>query len=84
MRVVTRIRTTRVVDRAWINREIGKRLRALRKANGYTLQDVAVALGVTRAAVNNWELAKSQKNFIVGTLYDLALFYKVPIRRLMP
>ncbi len=84
MKVKTVTTTVRQVDRLWINVEIGKRLRALRKAKGYTLSDVGIALGVTRAAVNNWELGRAQRNFIVGTLYDLALFYRVPIRKLLP
>lgn len=79
-----KLRTVKRADRRWINVEIGKRLRTMRESKGYTLAEVGEAIGVTRAAVNNWELGRSQNNFILGTLYDLALFYDVPIAKLLP
>lgn len=79
-----KLRTVRRADRRWIIREIGKKLRELREEKGYTLAQVGEGVGVSRAAVNNWELGKAQENFLLGTLYDLALFYDVPIARLLP
>jgi transcriptional regulator with XRE-family HTH domain len=78
MRVVAR------VNPRWLNREIGKRLRVVRKRKGLTLAEVGIGVGVSRAAVNNWELGQHQANFVVTTLYNLALFYRVPVRRLLP
>ncbi len=80
----TKTRTIRRADPVWINREIGKRLRALRAKRGYTLAEVGIGVGVSRAAVNNWELGKHQTNFVVTTLYNLALFYRVSVRKLLP
>lgn len=84
MKTKLETRTVRSVDTIWLNAEIGKRLRALRERRGLTLQQVSVGLGVTRAAVNNWELGRAQKNFVLTTIYNLALFYKVPVKRLLP
>ncbi len=78
-----RIRTVRQIDPLWLNHEIGKRLRALRVAKGYTLAQVGIGLSVTRSAVNNWELG-NQQGFMLTTLYNLALFYRVPVRKLLP
>ena len=75
--------TVRRINVAWLNIQIGKRLRALRRSKNLTLTEVARGLGVTRAAVNNWELG-IQQNHVVTTLYNLALFYRVPIRKLLP
>lgn len=75
--------TIRRVDRAWLQKQIGQRIRAERERNGMTAQQVGDRLGVTRAAVSNWELG-NQANFLIGQLYDLALVFKVPVRRLLP
>jgi transcriptional regulator with XRE-family HTH domain len=39
---------------------LGQRLRQLRKEKSFTLQQVADALGVTRACVSKWETGRSQ------------------------
>ena len=38
-----------------INESIGTRIRTLREAGGFTQKDLAVAMGVTQAAVSAWE-----------------------------
>lgn len=72
------------IDPLWLNQRIGMKLRALRKSRGLTLAEVGIGLGVSRAAVNNWELAKHQSGFLLATLYNLALFYRVPPKSLLP
>ena len=84
MKVKRRTITVRRVDNRWLMLKVGALLRELRKAQGLTLQEVADGIGVTRGAVNNWELGKHQSGFMVERLYNLALFYKVPVRRLLP
>ena len=74
--------TVKCINPAWLNRQIGMRLLRLRKTRGLTQAQVGIALRVTRAAVANWELGN--QNFVVTTLYDLARFYRVPVKRLLP
>jgi len=76
-------RTVRRIDARWVNHEIGVRLRKQRVKKGLTLAQVGIGLGVSRAAVNNWELG-NQENFVVTTLYNLALFYGVSVKSLLP
>jgi transcriptional regulator with XRE-family HTH domain len=82
--VKVKIASIQRVDPAWLNREIGRRLRAERERQELTLQQVGDGLGVSRACVNNWELGKHQANFVVTQIYNLALFYRVPVGRLLP
>ena len=42
----------------------GQRLRQLRKEKSFTLQQVADALGVTRACVSKWETGRSQPDLV--------------------
>ena len=83
MKVVSRVVTRKAVDAKWLNGEIGKRLRKERQRRGLTLQEVGNSLGVTRACVNHWELG-SHANMLVTVVYNAALFYGVPVRRLLP
>jgi transcriptional regulator with XRE-family HTH domain len=43
---------------------LGQRLRELRKEKSFTLQQVADALGVTRACVSKWETGRSQPDLV--------------------
>ena len=43
---------------------LGQRLRQLRKEKSFTLQQVADALGVTRACVSKWETGRSQPDLV--------------------
>lgn len=78
----TTTRTIRRVDPRWLSREIGRRLRAEREANDMTLEGVGVLLGVTRSAVHNWE--RGNHGMLLHVIYDLALLYKVSVRKLLP
>lgn len=51
------------------------RLRQLREKNGYTLEDVAQALGLRNQYVSNYELGKRNPDF--ETLVKFARFYHV-------
>ena len=84
MKLKTKAITVKRVDNAWLMAELGAKLQALRQARGLTLQQVASALEVTRASVNNWELGKAQTGFLVERLYNIAIFYDVPVTKLLP
>jgi transcriptional regulator with XRE-family HTH domain len=45
--------------RAVINESLGTRIRTLRQAGGLTQMDLAMAIGVTEAAVSAWETGNS-------------------------
>jgi transcriptional regulator with XRE-family HTH domain len=42
-----------------INESLGTRIRTLREAGGLTQMDLALAIGVTQAAVSGWETGNS-------------------------
>jgi transcriptional regulator with XRE-family HTH domain len=42
-----------------INESLGMRIRTLREAGGLTQMDLAMAIGVTEAAVSGWETGNS-------------------------
>ena len=42
-----------------INASLGTRIRTLREAGGFTQTDLALAVGVTQAAVSSWETGNS-------------------------
>lgn len=54
---------------------LGQRLRQLRKEKSFTLQQVADALGVTRACVSKWETGCSQPDLgiidAIGAVFGL-------------
>lgn len=58
-----------------MSQEIGKRLRAARKAVGLTQKDVAHKIGVTFGAVSQWELGGTTPKG--GNLMKLAQLYNV-------
>ena len=78
----TTARTVRRVDGRWLNKAIGQRVLALRKQRGLTAEQVGIGVGVTRAAVSNWELGNH--GFPIETIYNIALFYGVSPRKLLP
>lgn len=61
----------------YTNVDIGERLRDIRKDNNFTQAELAELLGLTRSAVNSWEMSDS----LPSTLYlmKLAKLYKVSI-----
>jgi transcriptional regulator with XRE-family HTH domain len=63
----------RMLDDA--GRTVGQRLREARRLSGYTQQEVANKLGVTRRAVWEWE---TDKRLPVASLSGLASLYGVP------
>lgn len=77
-----RFRTVRRIDGPALHLQIGRKLKAIRTARGLTQEVIAVHLGVTRASIANLEGGRQAP--MIATLYDLSLFYKVPIRRLLP
>lgn len=79
-----RTKTVERIDPRWLNRQIGVKLRRLRHGRGLTTEEVSIAMGVTRAAVTNWELGKAQSGFLLERLYNLALFYRIHVRQLLP
>lgn len=58
-----------------------KRLRTLREQHGYTLEQVADALGLRNQYVSNYELGKRRPDY--ETLKKFADFYKVSIDYLL-
>ena len=52
---------------------LGQRLRQLRKEKSLTLQQVADALGVTRACVSKWETGRSEPD--LGTIDDIGAIF---------
>lgn len=79
----TMTKTVRRVDPAWLSVEVGKRIRAERQKQGWSAAELGLQMGVTRAAVSNWELG-NQKGFLLQNLYDLALVFGIPVSRLLP
>jgi len=60
---------------------IGQRIRELRASKGLTLQQVATALGVTRASVSKWEQGHSHPEY--SRLDELARLFGVPAAHLL-
>jgi len=60
---------------------IGQRIRELRLGMGLTLQQVATALGVTRASVSKWELGHSHPEY--SRLEELSRLFGVPATHLL-
>ncbi len=60
-----------------MNIQIANRLVALRKANGYSQEELAARLGISRQAVSKWEQAQScpdTDNLIcLSKLYHISL-----------
>ena len=54
---------------------IADKLKALRKAKGYTQQDVAEAIGISRATIGGYEIGRRQPR--LSDLQKMADFYGV-------
>ncbi|MBQ3665400.1 MAG: helix-turn-helix transcriptional regulator [Lachnospiraceae bacterium] len=63
------------------NSFLPQKLRQLRKANGYTQDYIAAALGVVRQTYSHYETGKRTPDS--STLYKLAGIYNIPIEDLM-
>ncbi len=60
-----------------IKENITQRIKMLRKQNGYTQQQVANAINVSRSAYSQYEMGLKQPT--IDTLYQLADLYKCSI-----
>lgn len=61
--------------------DIGKRIRETRLSKGYTQEDVANALGITRQAVARWESGAGMPS--TANLMALADFFQMPLSDLL-
>lgn len=64
-----------------MNIETGKRLFEYRKANGYSQEDLAEKIGVSRQAISKWERAESSPD--TDNLIALAKLYNITIDELL-
>ena len=64
-----------------MNIEIADRLVALRRAHGYSQEELATRLGVSRQAVSKWERAESSPD--TDNLIALARLYSVSLDELL-
>lgn len=64
-----------------MNIEIAERLQKLRKENGYSQEELADALGISRQAVSKWERAESSPD--TDNLILLARLYNVSLDQLL-
>jgi putative transcriptional regulator len=58
------------------------RIRAERVSRGWTLEELAGRMGVTRQAVQRWETAG--RNVSVDKLTRLAEIFEIPVREMLP
>ncbi|MCD7825893.1 MAG: helix-turn-helix domain-containing protein [Clostridiaceae bacterium] len=63
------------------NSVLGMKLKELRKAHGYTQEDVAVVLDIGRKAYSHYETGRNSPS--LEMLYKLAGLYSVPIEDLL-
>ena len=64
-----------------MNLEIANRLLALRREHGYSQEELAYKLGVSRQAVSKWENGTSEPN--TSNLMALARLYGIPAEDLL-
>ena len=64
-----------------MNIEIADRLVALRREHGYSLEELAARLGVSRQAVSKWERAESSPD--TDNLIALARLYGVSLDEML-
>ena len=60
-----------------IKKEAGLKLLSMRKESDYSLQEVADAIGISRAALSYYE--KGERSADIETLYKLAAFYDISV-----
>lgn len=60
-----------------IKKEVGQKLLSIRKELGYKQQEVAIAIGISRAALSYYE--KGERSVDIETLYKLATYYNISI-----
>jgi transcriptional regulator with XRE-family HTH domain len=75
-------RTVRIVDARSLNRDVGKRIRLEREKRKLAQAEVGAHLGLTRAAISNIELGSHA--IMLAHIYNLALLFEIPVRRLLP
>lgn len=73
-------RTPSPSDRSNDARELGVKIRALRKAGGWTLEDVARSIGVSKSAISQIENGRTEPS--LQTLRRLAAALKIPLAKL--
>lgn len=64
-----------------MNLQIATKLQQLRKENGYTQEELADILGISRQAVSKWERAESSPD--TDNLISLAKLYKVSLDEIL-
>ena len=60
---------------------VGKNIKKFRSEKGFTQEELAEQLHVTRQAVSNWENGKTQPD--IETLSNLAAFFEVTVEELI-
>jgi len=68
-------------ERLFMNIEIANRLVTLRKENGFSQEELAARLGISRQAVSKWERAESSPD--TDNLIALAKLYRVSLDALL-
>jgi transcriptional regulator with XRE-family HTH domain len=63
-------------------RQLGRRLRQLRRAGGYSLAQVAESTGISTSFISHIENGRS--DITIGRLLELANFYGVDVSELLP
>ena len=66
---------------SYMNVEIAQRLAEMRRAKGYSQEELAEKLGLSRQAVSKWERAESSPD--TGNIIALAKLYGVTIDELL-
>lgn len=66
---------------SFMNVEIAQRLAALRREKGYSQEELAERLGLSRQAVSKWERAESSPD--IGNIVALAKLYGVSVDELL-
>src|SRR5699024_9661469 len=66
---------------SFMNVEIAQRLAAMRREQGYSQEELAERLGLSRQAVSKWERAESSPD--IGNIVALAKLYGVTVDELL-
>ena len=69
------------IARAFVAVQIGKFVRAARKSQGYSQEELAKLVGVTQARISQWEnMEKSGETIDIVNLFKIALLCNFPLR----